>query len=361
MTRKIFLGGCGKTKRLSLGGGEPVAVQTMWKESIAGIEKNTARFSNLLERIETLQKLGCDILRFAVPDEKSAASLCALANETSMPLVADIHFDYRLALLCLRGNVSVIRINPGNIGKLENVQKVVEACKEKNAAIRIGVNAGSLEKDLAEKVARGELIKADALAESAFREEQVFADLQFLNYAVSIKSSNVQETILANKKFSEKSDTPLHVGVTEAGPLIAGVAKSAIALNELLKSGIGDTVRVSLSDTCENEIIAAREILNASGKKRRGISVISCPRCGRLGFDVRGFLEKYERTLYELPKTVTVAIMGCVVNGPGEAKNADLGIAGSADKAVIFKKGKIIRTISLKDADKVFIEELHNL
>lgn len=361
MTRKIFLGGSGKTKQLSLGGGSAIAIQTMWKEEIAGIEKESARFKNVLERIENLRALGCDILRFAVPDEKSAASLCALANETSMPLVADIHFDYKLALLCLLGNVSVIRINPGNIGKRENVCAVVDACKEKNAAIRIGVNSGSLEKDLAEKVASGELTKADALAESAFREEQVFADLQFLNYAVSIKSSNVQETILANKKFSEKSDTPLHVGVTEAGPLIAGVAKSAIALNELLKNGIGDTVRVSLSDTCENEIIAAREILNASGKKRRGVSIVSCPRCGRLGFDVRGFLGKYERTLYELPKNLTVAIMGCVVNGPGEAKNADIGIAGSAEKAIIFKKGKIIRTLSLKDADKVFIEELKKL
>lgn len=359
--RSVFIGGAGITKRIEIGGNAPVSIQTMWKEGITGLTENSDALSLLIHRIEVLQSLGCDVLRFAVPDTESARALCLIAEKTTMPLVADIHFDYRLALECLKGSVAAIRINPGNIGSRERVEKVVKGCKEKGVAIRIGVNTGSLPKDLAEKVEAGSMARSDALAETAAREAAVFDELNFRDVVVSMKASSVQETIDANKAFASKYDIPLHIGVTEAGPLIVGVVKSTLAFSELLKNNIGSTIRVSLSSTPENEIITGKQILKECGKRPGGVEIVSCPRCGRVGFDVHGFVARWQNELLSMDKNITVAVMGCIVNGPGEGKHADLGIAGAGDKAIIFKHGKIIRTIDAKDADKIFREEIESL
>ncbi|MCQ2591506.1 MAG: flavodoxin-dependent (E)-4-hydroxy-3-methylbut-2-enyl-diphosphate synthase [Treponema sp.] len=367
MTTKVFLGGKGITKRISIGGDSPVSLQTMWKDSINDLSENNKKLDSILKQINEMQLLGCDIIRFAVPDMESARGLCEIAERTSMPLVADIHFDYRLALECLKGNVAAIRINPGNIGSFENTQKVVEACRENGVAIRIGINSGSLPKDLQEKIALGEMSRAKGLCETAVREAEVFEKLKFNQYVVSMKSSDVQETIECNRFYAQQFNNPLHLGVTEAGPLIGGIVKSSIAFSTLLNEGIGDTIRVSLSSSPENEIIAGMNILKECGKRKGGITLVSCPRCGRLGFDVHGFVERWQNKLLAISnssfadKNVTIAVMGCVVNGPGEGKHADLGIAGAKDKVIIFKKGKIVQTIDSKDADKVFEEELNTL
>lgn len=360
-TRKIYIGGDGKTKRIAIGGDAPVTIQTMWKESIAGLDNDAEKRTEIVKKINSLQMLGCDILRFAVPDTDSARALGAIAAETTMPLVADIHFDYRLALECLKGPVAAIRINPGNIGKREYVEAVVNACRAKGAAIRIGVNTGSLPKDLEAQVEAGTLGRAEALSETAAREAAVFDELAFDQVVVSMKASSVRETIDANEKFAEKYDIPLHIGVTEAGPLITGIVKSTLAFSTLLNEGIGATIRVSLSSTPENEVIAGREILYECGKRSGGVRIVSCPRCGRQGFDVHAFVNRWQNELLALNKDITVAVMGCVVNGPGEGKHADIGIAGAGGKVIIFKKGKIVRTIDEKDADKVFREELQTL
>jgi (E)-4-hydroxy-3-methylbut-2-enyl-diphosphate synthase len=359
--RTVYIGGAGKTKRIAIGGNAPVTVQTMWKEGIADILKNGDALSLLLRRIEVLKSLGCDILRFAVPDMESADSLIAIAAETSMPLVADIHFDYRLALRCLKGNVAAIRINPGNIGNRDKVEKVVEACREKGVAIRIGVNTGSLPEDLEKQVESGTLERAAALAQTAAREAAIFDELSFEQVVVSMKASSVSETVAANEAFAALYDLPLHIGVTEAGPLISGIVKSTLAFSTLLKEDIGSTIRVSLSSTPENEIIAGKEILRETGKRSGGVKIVSCPRCGRQGFDVHGFVNRWQTTLMSIDKDITVAVMGCVVNGPGEGKHADIGIAGAGGKAIIFKKGKIVRTVDAENADTVFKEELESL
>lgn len=360
-TRVVTVGGFNGIRKILVGGDNPVTIQTMWKEGITDVTEESGRLQDILKQINTLKSLGCDIIRFAVPDMQSAAALGIIASHTDVPLVADIHFDYRLALESLKGPVSVIRINPGNIGSREKVEKVVNACKEKGAAIRIGVNTGSLPKDLEALVEEKKISRAKALAETAMREASVFEELDFKNVVVSMKASSVQETIEANEEFARQSDIPLHIGVTEAGPLISGVVKSTLAFSTLLKEGLGSTIRVSLSSSPENEVIAGREILHECGKRQAGVTLVSCPRCGRLGFDVHAFMQRWQNELYSLKKDVTIAVMGCIVNGPGEGKHADLGIAGGGDKVIIFKKGKIVRTIPSKDADKIFREELQSL
>lgn len=361
MTRTVSLGGGGITRRISIGGESPVSIQTMWKEGIADLPSNPQKLERIVKDLAELEGLGCDIVRFAVPDEASAAGLVALAAKTAMPLVADIHFDYKLALACLNGNVAAIRINPGNIGSRERVEAVVAACREKGAAIRIGVNSGSLPKDLNDDVLAGKMRRAEALAEAAAREASVFDELKFTNVVVSMKASSVDETVECNEAFSRRFDIPLHIGVTEAGPLIGGVVKSTLAFSRLLSKGIGNTIRVSLSSSPKNEVIAGREILRECGVRTGGVQIVSCPRCGREGFDVHAFVERWQTRFLSSKKNATVAIMGCVVNGPGEGKHADLGICGGGDKAIIFKKGKIIHTIEAKDADKVFEEEFNSL
>ena len=245
--RTVFVGGKNNVKKVGLGGNEPVSIQTMWKESIKDVYKDSKKLSEIIKRIQNLKALGCDILRFAVPDSESAKSLSIIQENVSLPLVADIHFDYKLALECLKGNVIALRINPGNIGSRDRVLKVVDACKEKDAAIRIGVNSGSLPKDLFALVQENKMSRSDALVETARREVEVFDQLNFSKVVVSMKASSIEETILSNQAFAKKFDIPLHIGVTEAGPLISGVVKSSIAFSSLLTRGIGSTVRVSLS------------------------------------------------------------------------------------------------------------------
>lgn len=364
--RSISIGGKGITRSLDIGGDARISIQTMWKRPLLGADIQT-----IARSLSSLDQLGCDIVRFAVPDMESADILLALAELTPMPLVADIHFDYRLALRCLDGNIAKIRINPGNIGSLDRVKEVVKKAQDTATPIRIGVNSGSLPKDLQQKVEQArnsleaEYIRGSALAEVASREVEVFKSLGFEEVIVSMKASSVKETINCNEEFAKKYNYPLHLGVTEAGPLISGVVKSTLAFSELLKNGIGSTIRVSLSDTVENEVIAGREILSNCGKRAGGVRIVSCPRCGRNGFDVHGFVNRWQHELLSLNKDITVAVMGCVVNGPGEGKHADIGITGAGNSVLIFRQGEIVRTISCEDgldaADAVFREELSKL
>jgi (E)-4-hydroxy-3-methylbut-2-enyl-diphosphate synthase len=306
----------------------------------------------------------------------------------SLPLVADIHFDYRIALRCLDFPIAKIRINPGNIGSPAKVEAVLSKARAKGRPIRIGVNAGSLPQDLRRLVDQGRMESARALAEAAERELEIFRQFDFPDVLVSMKASGIADTIKANRILAERegacdagessgvpensaeagSAPPLHIGVTEAGPLIAGVTRSALALGTLLAEGIGDTIRVSLSDTMENEVIAGREILQAVPEiapfpvpPSRGVRIVSCPRCGRHSFDTHGFTERWLPRLYSLDKDIAVAVMGCVVNGPGEARHADLGITGAGDRVLIFRYGEVIRTIGAEEADKAFAEELESL
>ncbi len=367
--KSVYIGGQGKTKRLEIGGKAPISIQTMWKESIIDVLTDEQKLSSVIDKISVLQGLGCDIIRFAVPDTDSAKALCLIAEHTTMPLVADIHFDYKLALECLKGNVAKIRINPGNIGSVEKTTAVVNACKEKGVAIRIGINAGSFPKDIEKRVLDGEISRAKGLALTAEREIAIFNELRFDNFVVSMKASSIKETIDANEEFfAMHPEVPLHIGVTEAGPLIGGIVKSTVAFTHLLTKGIGTTIRVSLSSDPENEVIAAREILSACNLRKSGVDIVSCPRCGRNGFDVHAFVNRWQNKLLAMDKNITVAVMGCMVNGPGEAKHADIGITGSSNTAIIFKKGEIVRTIKnddvnslIKDADNAFSEELQDL
>ncbi|WP_147614789.1 flavodoxin-dependent (E)-4-hydroxy-3-methylbut-2-enyl-diphosphate synthase [Treponema pectinovorum] len=360
-TRKVFLGGNANIKRISVGGDSPITIQTMWKEGIVGVKDDKEKIAQIVKEINSLQLLGCDIVRFAVPDMQSAESFIEICKASSMPLVADIHFDYRLALKCLEGPVGAIRINPGNIGSRERVEAVVNGCRDKGVPIRIGVNSGSLPQDLSKLVQEEKMSRAVALSETAAREAAVFDQLNFDQFVVSMKASSVQETIDANENFASRFDIPLHIGVTEAGPLITGVVKSTLAFSHLLNEGIGNTIRVSLSSTPENEVITGLEILRECGKREGGVKLVSCPRCGRLGFDVHAFMDRWQNKLLSMKKDITVAVMGCVVNGPGEGKHADIGIAGAGGKAIIFKKGVTVRTVDEKDADNVFEEELASL
>lgn len=361
--KEIVIGGRDSIQAVSIGGSAPVSIQTMWKEPIIGVgtQGDTGRLDAICERIEELRMLGCDIIRFAVPDMASAESFIEICRHSRMPLVADIHFDYKLAIKCLEGSVAAVRINPGNIGSRERVEAVVNACKDKGAAIRIGVNSGSLPKDLSEQAAKGLITRGEALSAAASRECEVFEQMNFTNYVVSMKATSVGETIEANEKFAAKYPVPLHIGVTEAGPLISGIVKSTLAFSRLLCEGVGSTIRVSLSSSPENEVIAGLEILRECGLRQGGVTLVSCPRCGRLGFDVHGFMARWQNKLLSMKKDITVAVMGCVVNGPGEAKQADIGIAGAGGKAIIFKKGQIVRTIDEKYADDIFEEELKSL
>jgi len=340
--------------KVILGGDWPVSVQTMWKDPLPPL--GGTAFEETLERIGRLSSLGCDILRFAVPDMEAAETLGALAARSPIPLVADIHFDWRIALRCMDFPVAKIRINPGNIGAVWKVEEVVAKAGDKDIPIRIGVNAGSLPEDLRDKEDR-----AAAVVEAAEREVAAFDKLGFRNLVVSMKISEVDATIKANRLFASRHDIPLHLGVTEAGPLIAGVAKNTAALVPLLREGIGSTIRVSLSDTCESELVAGREILACAGKARKGVTIVSCPRCGRASFDSHAFTARWASRLYALPVDATVAVMGCVVNGPGEARQADLGITGAGDKVIIFRKGEIARTFLPEEADSIFEEELKKL
>ena len=372
MADKVRIGGKGPVRRLMLGGDAPVAIQTMWKQPL-----RSDALEDTVRKIAELEQLGCDILRFAVPDAESAEVFVKLTAMTPMPLVADIHFDYRLALRCMDGCAAKIRINPGNIGVEERVTAVINKARDTGTALRIGVNSGSLPGDLRKRMEREieegrepDQARAAALVESARREAAFFDMHSFKDYLISMKASSVRETILANELFAGQSAMPLHLGVTEAGPLVSGIVKSTLAFSKLLQQNIGATVRVSLSDTMENEVIAAREILTECGKRHGGIRLVSCPRCGRNGFDVHGFVERWQRRLFAEKKDITVAVMGCVVNGPGEGRFADIGITGAEDIVLLFKQGVIVQRLNVQGlsaveknaaVDAAFEKELQSL
>ena len=327
-------------------------MQSMWKQPLGALG-STHSPEHTLAGIRGLEQIGCELLRFSVPDLQSAELLGELASRTDLPLVADIHFDHRLALRCLDFPIAKIRINPGNIGRADKVEELVRKAEDKEVALRVGVNAGSLPKRL-----RREKNVARAMVRAAEEELSLLERLGYDRVIFSLKAADVETTVEANLLFAEGHDYPLHIGVTEAGPLVQGTVKNTLAIARLLENGVGDTVRVSLSDSPENEIIAARSILQNLGFRAFGPEVISCPTCGRTAFDVTGFLEKVQPFMRRIHKNITVAIMGCPVNGPGEAKRADLGITGSENQVVIFKKGKIIRRESADHAIEAFEEEL---
>lgn len=365
--RAVKVGGFGRVESVVIGGGYPVSVQTMWKDRLGRSDLQGSAGAATVARIEKLGALGCSLLRFAVPDLETAEVLGELASRVRMPLVADIHFDHLIALRCMDFPIAKIRINPGNIGSREKVEAVVAKAAEKGVPLRIGVNAGSLPQDLARAVDSGAKTRAEAVVEAAERELAVFDELSFTNALVSMKTSSIRDTIAANELFASRHAVPLHLGVTEAGPLIPGVVRNAVALHALLSRGIGATIRVSLSDSMESEVLAGREILGAvadsEGKEAagRGVVIVSCPRCGRNGFDTHAFAERWRDELYSLKKDAVVAIMGCAVNGPGEARHADIGITGAGDKVLIFRRGKVVRTVEPADADAAFREELAKL
>jgi (E)-4-hydroxy-3-methylbut-2-enyl-diphosphate synthase len=365
ISKTVTIGGFDHVEAVTVGGNSPVALQTMWKDSLSFSDLEGKNGDALRERIGRLRAMGCRLLRFAVPDMAAAEAVGNLASMVSMPLSADIHFDHTIALRCLDFPIAKIRINPGNIGGREKVEKVLSKAASRGRAMRIGINGGSLPQDLRRLADAGQLSRDEAMVKAAERELALFSEFNFNQVLVSMKASSIADTIKANRRLAERTGAPLHIGVTEAGPLVAGVARSAIALHTLLAEGIGETVRVSLSDTMENEIIAGREILagtaESAGEKPRGVTIVSCPRCGRNSFDTHRFTEKWQGYLYGLDKDITVAIMGCAVNGPGEARHADLGITGAGDRVLLFRRGKIVRTVGAGEADEAFREILENL
>lgn len=344
MTRSVRVG------KVIVGGGAPVSIQSMTNA------KTSDREATLAQILE-LERAGCEIVRFSVPDEASAGSIPYLKENTNIPLVADIHFNYRLAVKCAEYGIDKVRINPGNIGSDENVKAVVEACRKRDIPIRIGVNAGSLEKHILAK--HGKPTPA-ALVESALYHTALLEKFDFYDTIVSIKSSNVQDTILANRMFRNVSDYPLHLGLTEAGTERFGLIKSSCAIGSLLCDGIGDTIRVSLTENSVREVYAARDLLKAIGL-RSGVNIISCPTCARCDYDVMGISNKLHEALDGLSKNVTVAVMGCAVNGPGEAREADIGVAGGHGEALLFKKGVPCGCIPESEVIERIIKEVEAL
>jgi len=340
-TRSITVG------NVAVGGGAPVSVQSM-------CNTDTRDVAATLEQIRRLDEAGCEIIRCAVPDQEAAEALGAIKKECPMPLIADIHFDHKLALASVEAGVDALRINPGNIGERWKVQEVVSACADRCIPIRIGVNAGSLEKRILEKYGHP---TAEALVESAIDNIRILEELSFDQIKVSLKASDVRRTIDAYRLLSSKVDYPLHVGVTEAGTTWSGTIKSAIGIGALLADGIGDTLRVSLTGDPVEEVRVGWEILKSLDLRDRGPVFISCPTCGRCQIDLIDVAEEVERRLHNLPKKISIAVMGCVVNGPGEAREADLGLAGGRGEGIIFRKGELVRRVPQAQMVEALIEE----
>ena len=324
MTRQIKVGD------VLIGGGAPVVIQSMLNTKTTDVEGSLAQ-------IKALKTAGCQIARLAVPNMEAARGFAEIAKESPLPLVADIHFDYRLAIEAAEGGAAKIRINPGNIGGEDRVKAVVDVCKDKHIPIRIGVNGGSLDKKLLEKYGHP---TAEALVESAFEHLQLLEKYGFYDTCLSMKSSTVPTMVAAARLFRSKCDYPLHIGVTETGPVKMGLMKSAMGIGALLLDGIGDTIRVSLTDDPVEEVYAAKDILKAAGLRKEGVNIISCPTCGRTRIDLIGLVNQVDAALKDCEKPITVAVMGCVVNGPGEAREADIGIAGGDGWGMIFEKGE---------------------
>ena len=326
-TRPIHVGS------VAVGGGAPISVQSMTNTFTQDVDATVSQ-------IRRLEDAGCEIVRAAVPDMAAAEAIARIRKAISIPLVADIHFDYKLALAAISAGADAIRINPGNIGKKSRIRAVVDGARDQGISIRVGVNSGSLEKNLLEKHGGP---CAEALVESALNHVDILGSMGFDQVKVSIKSSDVLETIAAYRLFSDRSDVPLHIGVTEAGGLYAGITKSAVGIGCLLLDGIGDTLRVSLTRDPVEEIRVGYEILRAAGIRRRGPEIISCPTCGRCEIDLFSIAGEVESALMSVQAPIKVAVMGCVVNGPGEAAAADVGIAGGKNGGVLFKKGKVVK------------------
>lgn len=345
MKREVSVGG------VKIGGDAPVSIQSMTNTDT----RNVTETVNQIKRLETA---GCQIIRVAVPDMEAAQAVAEIKKQIKIPLVSDIHFDYRLALECIKNGVDKVRINPGNIGSKENVKKVCDACRERNIPIRIGVNGGSLEKELLKKYGKP---TADALVESALSHVKILEDLDFYDIVVSIKVSDVPTMLEAYRKFDKIKDIPLHIGVTEAGTKQAGMVKSAVGIGALLSEGIGNTMRVSLTADPVEEIYAAKEILKVLGIRKQGAELISCPTCGRTRINMIPIAEEMEKRLRDIDKDIKVAVMGCAVNGPGEAREADIGIAGGVGEGLIFKKGEILRKVREDEIISALMEEISKL
>jgi len=341
-TRKLQVG------NVPVGGGSAISVQSMAKT-------DTRDAAATARQIRRLAKAGCEIIRVAVPDMEAAQALGKIRKAIPIPLIADIHFDWRLALEAIRQGVDGLRINPGNIGARWKVAQVVSACKDKNIPIRIGVNAGSLEKDLLKKYGHP---TPEALVESAAEHIAILESLDFREIKVSLKASNVPTTVEAYRLFAKKFRYPLHIGISEAGPSFTGIIKSSVGLGILLSEGIGDTMRVSLSADPVQEVRVAYEILKSLGLRQKGANIISCPTCGRCQIDIRGLAAKVESALKDIERPITVAVMGCVVNGPGEAREADVGIAGGKGMGILFRKGKVVKTVKEKDLLRELMSEI---
>lgn len=346
MTRKVFVGD------VPVGGGAEISIQSMTNTDTRNAEKT-------IEQILRLEQAGCEIIRVAVPDTEAAMAVKKIKEGIHIPLVADIHFDYRLALLCMENGVDKVRINPGNVGSRDRVREIVEMAKARNIPIRIGVNGGSLEKDLLQKYKKP---TADALVESAFQHIAILDELNFSDIVVSMKVSDLPTMLAAYRKFHAQSDIPLHVGVTEAGTMAEGVLKSAIGIGALLSEGIGDTIRVSLTADPVEEVYAAKKILKLLKLRKSGAELISCPTCGRTQINLIQIANEVEKRISQIEKPIKVAVMGCAVNGPGEAREADIGIAGGKGECILFRHGEIIKTkIPESDAVEVLMQEIDQL
>ncbi|GHV41516.1 4-hydroxy-3-methylbut-2-en-1-yl diphosphate synthase (flavodoxin) [Clostridia bacterium] len=342
MTKQINVGG------VLIGGGAPIVIQSMTNTDTRDAVKTA-------EQINALHAAGCQIARVAVPDTAAAKAISEIKRSVNIPIVADIHFDYRLALLSIENGCDKLRINPGNIGEAENVRRVANACGEKGIPIRVGVNSGSLEKEIEERFGGA---TAEALAESALLNADMLERFDFTDIIISVKSSDVMRTVSACRILSKKTPYPLHIGVTEAGTPYSGIIKSSVGIGALLLDGIGDTIRVSLTGDPIEEIRCAKEILKAAGVLKTGINVISCPTCGRTEIDLIGIAEEVGRLCENINKNITVAVMGCVVNGPGEAKHANLGIAGGKSGGVIFKDGQVSKKVPEADLLPELMKEI---
>ena len=345
MTRQISIGD------VKIGGGAPISVQSMTNTKTTDTNATVAQ-------IKALVDAGCDIVRVAVPDMSAAENIYNIKNQVDVPLVADIHFDYRLALKAIEQGIDALRINPGNIGDEERVKAVVEAAKIRNIPIRIGVNAGSLDKKLLAKYGK---VTPEALVESALEHIRILEKLNFYDIKISLKAHDVPLTLDAYRLMSETVDYPLHLGITEAGTVNTGIIKSAVGIGALLAEGIGDTFRISLTGDPVNEVKVANEILKALGLKEYGPTLISCPTCGRCNIDLPSIAEKVEQRLSGITKPIKVAVMGCVVNGPGEARDADIGIAGGKGEGLVFRKGEVINKVPEDKLVDALFEELDKL
>ena len=341
-TRQISIGG------VKIGGGAPIAVQSMTNTFTHDVDATVAQ-------IRRLEEVGCEIVRVAVPDQPAAEAVSSIKEQISIPLIADVHFDYRLAVAAVEAGADALRINPGNIGSAKKVEAVAKAAKAHNVPIRVGVNAGSLEKKLLKKHKGA---TAQAMVESALQNVEVLRSFDFHEIKVSIKASDVLRTVEAYRLLSSQSDLPLHVGVTEAGSLYSGTVKSALGIGILLAEGIGDTIRVSLTRDPVDEVRVGYEILKALKIRERGPDIVSCPTCGRCNIDLVKLVEQVESTLLTATTPVQLAIMGCVVNGPGEAREADIGIAGGKGHGVLFKKGKVVRKVPEQKLFEVLLKEV---